>query len=256
MTPSDEERRYSDEEFALILRLASETPAGPDPGPPQPGLTLAEIREIAGEVGIDPGRVSKAAALLPSETDPTLVRVLGGRPRHRLQLAVPCRVPPGELRRVMDVARRAMDTQGEAREVLGALEWKGSTGTATVTVSIVPGEGETTLEASTDRTESLAGLYGGVSLGVTMVIAVTLGKLVFGETDAGIAAAFLSGLPPGILLARTLWKRSTRKWRERLIHLMDAMVREAEALAGVRRAEDGSGPDPGTGEGSPEVGSG
>ena len=52
-----------------------------------------------------------------------------------------------------------MDTQGEAREVLGALEWKGSTGTATVTVSIVPGEGETTLEASTDRTESLAGLY-------------------------------------------------------------------------------------------------
>jgi hypothetical protein len=256
MTPSDEERRYSDEEFALILRLSSEAPAGPDPAPSQPGLTLAEIREIAGEVGIDPERVSRAAALLSSARDTGVSRVLGGHPRHRLEQSVPGTVPEARLGRVIDVARRALDTQGETREVLGALEWKGATNTTTVSVSVVPREGKTTLQAFTDRTESLAATYAGVGLPVTVVIAVTLGKLVFGETGAGIAAALLSGLPPGMLLARTLWKRSTSKWRERLLHLMDAMVREAEALAEVTRTGEGPGPHPGTGEGSSGVGAG
>jgi hypothetical protein len=256
MSPTDEGCRYSDEEFALILRMASEAPGGPDPTPPQPGLTLAEIREIADQVGIDPERVSRAAALLASARDTGGSRLLGGHPRHRLEQSIPGSIPGPQLGRVIDVARRALDTQGETREVLGALEWKGETNAATVSVSVVPREGKTTLQASTDRTETLAAIYAGVGLPVTVVIAVALGKLVFGETGPGVAASFVTGLPPAALLARTLWKRSTRKWRERLLHLLDAMVREAEALAEVTGAEDGSGPDSGTGEGSPEVGPG
>jgi hypothetical protein len=250
MSPSDEERRYSDREFALILRMASKVPAGPDPAPPQRGLTLPEIREIAMEVGIDPEGVSRAALLLTSVGDAGASRLIGGHPRHRMEHTIAGRVPPEAMNRVIEVARRGLDTQGETREVLGALEWKGSTGTATITVSIVPGEGETTLQASTDRTESLTAIYAGVGLSVTVVIAVTMGKLVFGETGPGIAAAFLSGFPPGLLLARTLWKRSTKKWRERLLHLMDAMAREAEVVVGRSGEEPGAPPNTETGKAS------
>jgi hypothetical protein len=249
MDPS-EVRRYSDREFALILRTASETPEGPDPAPPRAGLTLSEIQEIAAEVGIDPQRVSRAAALLPRTTETTFVRLMGGHPRQRLEHTIPGTVPPEGMRRVVDVARRTLEAQGETREVLGALEWKGGSSVATVTVSIAPGEERTTLQASTDRTESAAGIYAGMGFPLAVVIAAALGKLVFGETGVGVAAAFFSALPPSLLLTRTLWKRSTKKWRERLSDLMDRMTKEAEAALDRRSPESGAGPRP-----NPEGGS-
>jgi hypothetical protein len=231
MSSAADERRYSDEEFALILRTASEVRAGPAPAPPQEGLTLSEIREIAAEVGIDPERVSKAAALLPSVDDATIFGLLGGRPRQRLEHSISGVVPTAGLGGVIDVARRVLDSQGETREVLGALEWKGGTSTSSIVVSVTPRQSDTILQASVDRTEAMAGIYGGVGITVAGVITVVLGKLVFGETGAGIVAALLSGFTPSILLARTLWKRMTKRWQERLLHLMDAMAREAEAAA-------------------------
>ena len=242
MTSSNDERRYSEDEFALVLRMASEVQAGPDPAPPQEGLTLSQIREIAAEVGIEPERVSRAAALLPSPDDSLVNRLVGGQSRHRLEHSVPGVVPAGELGRVIDVARRALSTQGETREVLGALEWKGGTSTVSFGVSITPREDETTLQASTDRTELLAGIYAGVGISSAVVFTVLLGKLAFGGTDAGLIASFLSSLPPAFLIARTLWKRSTKKYRERLLHLMDAMAKEVEAVVEeVADSENGQG---------------
>ncbi|MCK5651240.1 MAG: hypothetical protein KAJ42_07680, partial [Gemmatimonadetes bacterium] len=104
-----------------------------------------------------------------------------------------------------------------------------------------PRGGETTLQVAADRTEAMLGIFGGVGLPMAGVIGVTLGKLVFGESDAGILAAFVSGLVPSMLFARVLWKRSAKKWKERLLGLMDAMAREAEE-ATKRKEEDEEGP--------------
>ncbi len=223
----------------MILRAASEVHEGPDPVPtpqPQDGLTLSEIKGIAAEVGIHPERISRAAALLPSGDVSGLHRLIGGQPRHRLEHSVPGVVPSAEVRRIIEVARKIASTQGETREILGGLEWTGSTATTTYGASVTPGETETVLQAWTNRTETLAGIYAGVGLPTLGIVAVTLGKLVFGETDAGILAALLSGIPPAFLFARTLWKRSTKKYRERLLHLLDAMTEEAEVA--VNRAEE------------------
>ena len=67
-------------------------------------------------------------------------------------------------------------------------------------------------------------------MGTLGVVAVTLGKLVFGESDAGILASLLSGILPAFLVARTIWKPSTRKFRGRLYDLLAVMRREAEAV--------------------------
>jgi hypothetical protein len=91
MPPSDHERRYSDDEFALVLRLASEVKSPGELAPPPPsreGLTLSEMREIAAEVGIHPDRVSRAVALLPPGDESIGVRLLGGHPRHRQEHAI------------------------------------------------------------------------------------------------------------------------------------------------------------------------
>ena len=256
MSPSNDERRFSEEEFALVLRMASEVQDGSDPASdrshPREGLSLSEIQEIAAEVGIDPGRVSRAVALLPAGGDSAEVRLLGGGPRHRLEHSVSGEIREKDLGRIVEVARRLVGVQGEAREVLGAVEWSGSTSTTKFSISATPREGKTTLQASIDRFESLMGIYAGVGMGVLGVVAVTMGKLFFGESDAGIVAALLSGIPPAFLVTRTLWKRSSKKWRERLFHLMDAMAEEADVV--VSRMEEGmaEGTEEGTAEGMAE----
>ena len=252
MTPSNGERRYSEDEFALVLRMASEPEEGRGPTSnrlsPREGMTLGEIREIAAEVGIEPDRVSRAAALLPAPETSGLNRLIGGSPRHRVEHAVFGVVPAGEFIRVIEAARRMASTQGETREVIGGLEWTGGTGTASFGASIRPRGSETELQAWTNRTETMMGIYGGVGMPILGVVAFTLVKLVFGETDAGIVASLLLGIPPAFLFAREVWKRSTKKYRERLLHLLDAMTREAEA------AVEDSGPHLGDGRFDKEMG--
>ncbi|MCK5653030.1 MAG: hypothetical protein KAJ42_16690, partial [Gemmatimonadetes bacterium] len=84
-------RRYSDDEFALILRKASELQAD-DPERvfsagehPSEGLSLSEIQSIAREAGIDPHRVAEAAATLSTEAVSTAAKILGGPTRYHLE---------------------------------------------------------------------------------------------------------------------------------------------------------------------------
>jgi len=230
MSDPNDQRRYSDEEFAVILRTASEGVEGPAQSTPsRSGLTLPEIQDIASEVGIDPAQVTRAAALLPLAETSTLMTLIGGGPRYRMEYTVQGVIPVEELGRVVEVARTTAGTHGETREVLGGVEWTGSTGTTGYGVSVTPRGGRTHLQASTNHTEILAGIYGGVGMGVLGVVSLSLAKLVFGESDAGIVVSLLSGIPPAFLVARTVWKRSTKKYRQRLLHLLDLMRRETES---------------------------
>ena len=69
MPTSDSERRYSQEEFALVLRIASEEPDAPDDDesleltPAREGLTLAQIQEIAEMKMADLNAASMEAAM-------------------------------------------------------------------------------------------------------------------------------------------------------------------------------------------------
>ena len=56
------ERRYTDRDVALILRRAAEIDKKSTPDAPVRGLSVGELQEIAGEVGIDPEAVTRAAA--------------------------------------------------------------------------------------------------------------------------------------------------------------------------------------------------
>jgi hypothetical protein len=78
-----DERRYTDDEVAEIIQAAS-TPVVPreepaDPASPR-GLTLAELQEIAREVGIPPDRIAQAAAALDRRQPPLPRRTDFGMP--------------------------------------------------------------------------------------------------------------------------------------------------------------------------------
>lgn len=249
MPTSSDERRYSEEEFALVLRMASEEPETPDEKdvqeltPARKGLTLAQIREIASEVGIDPDRVSRAAARLPQARESGLARLLGGPPLVSLERVVKGEASEADLRRIAEVLRREVGAPGKAREVLGSLEWKGNNTTATtiISASATPRDGSTVLQASADSSGALLAIIAAAGLPTLGVVALTLVKLVFGETDAGIVLGLLSGLPPAALVSRSLWKRTTEAWRDRLLKIMDAMSDETTRLLGKGNESVGEG---------------
>ncbi|NCG31574.1 MAG: hypothetical protein GWP44_01715 [Proteobacteria bacterium] len=57
------DRRYSDEEFALVVRKASELQQPGKEG--TGGLTLADMKSVGQDVGIDAELIERAASLVP-----------------------------------------------------------------------------------------------------------------------------------------------------------------------------------------------
>ena len=65
-----EERKYQEEEIKEILGLAVRSEqVGPLSIPDERGLTLAEIQDVGREVGVEPGRIARAALALEARRE-------------------------------------------------------------------------------------------------------------------------------------------------------------------------------------------
>jgi hypothetical protein len=240
MAVSDDDskkRRYSEEEFALILRKASEiqiSQGSQTPGPGKTGLTLDEIQSIASEAGIDPEAVSRAASVLGvlewDEKVGLAAAIFGGPSTFHLDCEIPGRIPPEEMGRILEQIRRAAEHQGEASEVLGGVEWKTVGELSAINVNISPRGDSTSVQIVGDR-----GPAGGVTFIFPMMAAgILVGALggAFEPTSAaGIISLITGTLGAGFLTARTLWATSTKKFRKRLTHLMEAVSQSVEGTA-------------------------
>jgi hypothetical protein len=228
---SDEtkKRRYTEEEFALILRKASEIQESPGEGSgrhPGQGLTLEEIQSIASEAGIDPQAVSRAAGLLGAleweERKGLAAAIFGGPGSYHLSLEVPGRLPPEEYRRIVELIRETLQHQGEASEVLGGIEWKTVGQLSAVNVNISPRGDSTSVQIVGDR-----GGAGGVTFVFPMagsaILVGALGAAFQPDTAVGIVALVGGLLSGGFLFARTLWVSSGKKFHRRLTALMDSL---------------------------------
>jgi hypothetical protein len=65
------ERRYDEKQIAQILHQATQMQAASSSGAGTTGLTLAEIKRLAEEVGIDSGLIAKAASEVDIESVPS-----------------------------------------------------------------------------------------------------------------------------------------------------------------------------------------
>jgi len=226
-------RRYSEEEFALILRKASEIQLS---GGNQSamtgtgGLTLEEIRSIATEAGIDPEAVTRAASILGAlewEEKAGLAAAIFGGPS---KCEIPGRLPPEEMGRILEQIRRAAEHQGEASEVLGGVEWKTVGELSAISVNISPRGDSTSVQIVGDRSGAGA-LTFTFSMTVAAVLVGVLGGAFEPTSTAGIISLVTGTLGAGFLTARTIWVAGSTKFRKRLTHLMDAVSRSVERTA-------------------------
>src|SRR3954470_19358541 len=222
------ERRYTEEELALILNRAAERQEGVQASAPR--YTLADIQEIAAGAGIAPDHVASVAAALRGERAPTGGGVLGAPHRFRFDESIDGEVADDVVGELFDVVRRTLGLQGEVTEALGTIEWKGQDAFGWSYVTVARRAGRTTIGILSTRTDAVALTWtlGGLgaffgSLGVGAALVGTVGLA------APLAVAVGMGIATGGAWAgtRAAWRRFSRRVLARTETLGAALVATA-----------------------------
>ncbi|HEX9887583.1 MAG TPA: hypothetical protein VGA70_13885 [Longimicrobiales bacterium] len=231
------ERRYTDDEVTRILRRATELEGRLPALPPGEGVNLTELREIAREVGIDAGAVSRAAAELDRpETQgagSAVARV------HRDVRVVPRIDREGTADLVRHVDRR-VSAQGTVTEALGGVRWSGEAGLKSVQVAIHD-TAEGTVISVEERYPKIPEL-----LHILPAIWGTAFGAAAGEAlAASMFVTTLVGLVLGVLLGHGIWRLIASGSAKRVRLLADEL-----ALAAVQaRGREGGGDERDGGDG-------
>ena len=228
------ERRYTEEELALILNRAAERQEGALSGAPR--YTLTEIQEIAAGAGISPEHVASVAAALSDARASRGGGLLGAPQRFRFEESIDGEVADDVIGELFDLVRRTLGVQGAVTEALGTLEWKGQDTFGWNYVTVARRGGRTTIGVLTARTDAaiatatfagMGALFGSVALSAALVGT--------GSLLAPIVLAAPVGAVTGIGLAtggvwaamRATWSRYARRTVSRVETLGSALVAAA-----------------------------
>ncbi|MBX2819688.1 MAG: hypothetical protein KTR29_08400 [Rhodothermaceae bacterium] len=141
--PMSNNRLYTEKEISTILKRAGERQAEQGQKETQ-GLSLAEIQQIAGEVGLDPRIVASVAA----ELETTLGKEKGqswlGLPvRAETERVLPGAVSVEQWPEVVSAIENAMGVIGASGQVGKMLEWTYTSKLVQYKVSLTPVNGQT-----------------------------------------------------------------------------------------------------------------
>jgi hypothetical protein len=229
-TPMPDERRFTDEEVREIIRRAVERPQAGAVAR-RDGLSLAELKTIGAEVGIDPARLEEAAQAVAAG-DQSGAGAITGVPRTLyFERTVDGSIEASDTADVLSTVRRIMGHHGDVREIHDSLEWSTSGDAGTRHVTVTSKDGHTTIRTSANLTTLAVVSY--LPAGVLGVIATTIGTVGFAESGSVLALlGGVSALPVLYGVVRGMLRRVTRSESAKLQRVIDdvaAMVRSAES---------------------------
>lgn len=208
---ADDERKYTDEQMALILRRAGDLQAQREDG----RHTLAEIQEIARQVGLDPALVAHAAAGLPRKA--AVLPAASSSLVQTMETVIPQRVTTEQMGRLVDAVRRASGAQGTSRQVFDSVEWRWGSENELVDlrVTITPNAERTNVRVQHDATGAaflstfipVIGSVIGVAAAFSALPAVAA---------AALSAGILGAIGAGVLTIRRRLNRSGAALLERV----------------------------------------
>jgi hypothetical protein len=226
-------RRFGDDEVAAILRRASVRDLATGlPSPHDP--TLADLMAAAAEVGLDPGEVRRAAALVPAAGGGAATAVIGAPDRRACSAVLDGTTLPEARQNMVREAERHLGGNGQIMvSEPDRLVWQETHLGGRTTVEVRAVDGATEIDVRADRAGHYLGLWFLGLVGWATVSA--LSPLALPALPA--ALAFLA-IPP--LLVRPLWVRADRRLRARLEGAVMALARAVEEGAPAP-PRDGSG---------------
>lgn len=220
------ERRYSDEELRRILEDAtlSEQQHGSLSSGGE-GHTLAAIREIAQEVGIDPAEVDRAAAnLVASESIDRPSPAAGGFARvlHE-ELVIRRSLTNAEMRLVAVQAERVLGRRGTLRDSGDWVDWRD--GKDRLYVGVVRGRDKTRIRVIADQSAEL--LTGSGVIGVMGLLSLQTASGL-NTPAAVVVVAAIAGATFGLIKLYSRWRSNiTRSNMQELLEILEDAVRPA-----------------------------
>ena len=238
MADSPNSSRFSEQEMALILKRAAELQEGADGrGTPR---TLAEINEIAAEVGIDRSFVAEAVAELQRPT----VRPgwLGAPTRFHAEQSVPSKLNPDKLSELLDQARAELGLHGEVHQVFDGVEWRGRSALGVAILTLGPRGDRTRIALTTERLDQAVVI--GISSGVIGLLAALGGvAIAINVTDNALLASAMvaaSAIGGTVVSARVLWHTIAERWRNKTRSVVNGLAERAVQLSGHQTSADPS----------------
>lgn len=231
---SEQSRRFTDREVALVLKRATEIDDVDGEG--GGGLSLADLKSIAAEVGISAGAIERAVAGM--ERGKPAGASLAGAPRVRKAVhAVPGTLDREAVARLVGLIDEHTDNAGAVSEALGSVRWTAADRMMSTRVSISPGESETRIEVVEKAEPRLRRIFHFLPMAWSLMLAAPLVGVFEASAPlgAGIAlAAVLGGAGAGRLAWNTLSKFSERRVRR----LAETLADEAQQSARIAPPSD------------------
>jgi len=225
-----DDRKFTDQEVREILTKAVERAPSRALSKPE-GLSLAELKAIGQEVGIDPDRLEEAARAVAIRGGNRPNRLLGGPAVLTFERRAQGEVDPEITPDVLAVIRRTMGQQGEVNEIRGSLEWtaKGDSGERYVTVT--PRDGTTAISGSANLTNTAVLTY--LPAGMIGVISSLVGLIKFVQ-DGSMAGLIvcLAVLPVLYPILRTIFAKISAAESRKLQQVVDDLARLTEGSEG------------------------
>lgn len=225
---SIDERKFTDREVRDILKRAVERP--PSRTLVQgDGLSLAQLKAVGQEVGIDPARIEEAARAVTTARGGRAEHILGAPMAFHLERTVSGELRPGDAPEMLSLIRRTMGRHGDVDQIHDSLEWtsKGDAGSRLITVA--SRDGRTTIRASANLTPLAVVTY--LPAGLLGLFASALG---IGAAEAGSAVGLLglAALPVLYVSVRAILATFWRSESSKLRRVVDELAQMAEGQAG------------------------
>lgn len=227
-------RRFTDDEVRRILHNAAELQedSSSSYAGSGRGMTLADLRQIAEEAGIEARFVDIAASTegTPTATSETQ---FGGAPMNwHFTQSVGAGLEDGDFQRVLMTIRSVMRQQGELSEVFGRMEWSYDDGLGPVIVGLSSRDGRSEIDVTAQRSGE-AGLYFGLGIPFGGLLGGAVLSALLGIKGAGALPFILGSAALCYLGTRLFWKSRSKWWSRRLRSLVErvaATITEAAAL--------------------------
>jgi hypothetical protein len=218
-------RRFTDREMRLIFERAGEADVG---ALGERGYSLAEMQEIAVQVGLSPTDVARAASTISS---PGAYPVLGGPIRFRASHILKTKLTDDGIASVALKIREATGAHGELRDVPGGAEWRVRSATGLMVVDFTTRGSGTRIDLMVARDDEAAvtaigvgaaGLVTGIAAAIAAANGLHVGVL------AGIGIGAVTAIGGAWSGTRLLWSRAARRWARRTDALMETIGEAAE----------------------------
>ena len=235
---AEDQKLYSDQDFALILRKAAELASRVEsPEASSAGLTLTEMKSAAAQAGLDPALIERAARMLADTASASpLERLTGGPLRHNREARFRVTLDERGAAQLLSAVRITAGLAG--RQDVGhsssmGMTWHDGGDPESLSITARPEADGTTVSVALDRRGTLALVA--TTSGLAMFFAVLFaGSVLYPESPALGVGGGIAGIGSALAVARAYWASSTRKVHERISVVMDVIGQ----TLGRRKTED------------------